>query len=46
MRIRRVVVGENHLTVQAEVCLVCGERYFARAAAEEILAARKRAARP
>ena len=34
--------GGDPCQVEAEVCLNCGERYFTRAAAEEILAAGKR----
>lgn len=40
IQVQRVVVrppgGASH-AVEAEVCLDCGERYFARAATEEIL---------
>jgi YgiT-type zinc finger domain-containing protein len=37
----RLVGGESH-AVEAEVCLDCGERYFTRAATEEILTFGKR----
>lgn len=45
IELRRVALGRGQM-VRAELCRNCGERYYDRAAGEEILVGRKRSLAP